>query len=546
MSYLVFARKYRPQTFADVIGQEHITRILEKTVTEGTPRHAYLFCGSRGTGKTTCARILARELNARAGKDASSLDLGLQSSLDIIEIDGASNNGVDDVRVLRENVRLVPMSGGYKVYIIDEVHMLSGAAFNALLKTLEEPPEHVIFIFATTEPSKLPPTVLSRCQRFDFKRIPVEKIVGCLKDICRKESITAEDEALSVIARIASGGMRDALSILDQLSSSGTQITLAQINDLFGLVESQQLAIFARALADKDMAGCLKVLDLVSESGKDMRHFSSDIVQYFRHVMLLKVGGKDLEGLVDLPKLQKEEITAVAAGQSMAWIIRAMDIIIASQDVARITEDHRLALELAAAKIMAEATPDAPAASAAARPVPAARPAPRAVSAASPSPSPVKPAPAAPVAARPSAGGILGNNKGILNIAPLVEPAHENFTGGQPLVLADLQERWNELTFALSQKKISLGTYLQPGRPVEVSGNRIMVAFSQEDAFNKEYLDTTENLIYIADVFSGVLGGRVQLAVKVVSELPGQDTPVADEAVEMFDGEIVNEWINDE
>ena len=344
MSYLVFARKYRPQTFADVIGQEHITRILEKAVSEGTPRHAYLFCGSRGTGKTTCARILARELNARAGKDASSLDLGLQSSLDIIEIDGASNNGVDDVRVLRENVRLVPMSGGYKVYIIDEVHMLSGAAFNALLKTLEEPPEHVIFIFATTEPSKLPPTVLSRCQRFDFKRIPVEKIVGCLKDICRKESITAEDEALSVIARIASGGMRDALSILDQLSSSGTQITLAQINDLFGLVESQQLAIFARALADKDMAGCLKVLDLVSESGKDMRHFSSDIVQYFRHVMLLKVGGKDLEGLVDLPKLQKEEITAVAAGQTMAWIIRAMDIIIASQDVARITEDQRLAL----------------------------------------------------------------------------------------------------------------------------------------------------------------------------------------------------------
>ena len=188
MSYLVLARKYRPQTFADVIGQAEITDKLKNSLISGRTAHAYLFCGPRGVGKTTCARILAREFNKHIAPDQASLDLGLQTAFDIIEIDGASNNSVDDIRALRENAQLMPMGGGIKVYIIDEVHMLSSAAFNALLKTLEEPPAHVKFVFATTDPNKLPLTVISRCQRFDFRRIQLEQMVEHLKAICEKES----------------------------------------------------------------------------------------------------------------------------------------------------------------------------------------------------------------------------------------------------------------------------------------------------------------------------------------------------------------------
>src|SRR5471030_327669 len=226
MSYLVLARKYRPQSFDELVGQTHITELLRKSIESGRIAHAFLFCGPRGIGKTSCARILAKSLNCQNGPTLkpcgacpACLEIANGNSFDVIEIDGASNRGIDEIRTLRENLKFAPSYGRYKIYIVDEVHMLTSDAFNALLKTLEEPPEHVKFIFATTEVHKVPATILYRCQRFDFKRIQVEIIMANLQSICVKEKLKANEEALFVIAKAAQGSMRDALSILDQLSA---------------------------------------------------------------------------------------------------------------------------------------------------------------------------------------------------------------------------------------------------------------------------------------------------------------------------------------
>ena len=331
MSYLVLARKYRPQTFDEVIGQPEVVAQLKGALASGRLGHAFLFCGPRGTGKTTCARILSRELNKVKGD--STEQLGLDTFLDVIEIDGASNNGVDDIRTLRDNVQLVPMSGGYKVYIIDEVHMLSESAFNALLKTLEEPPEHVKFILATTNPDKLPVTVLSRCQRFNFKRIPVALIVGKLQGLCQKEHIQADENALRVIARASQGSMRDALSVLDQLCSTTTKgITVADVSLMFGLVEEEKLFEIAEALALRDCPKALVVLEQITDQGKDARQLGQDLIELYRNLMVVKTGGKDAEKLKDLEKLldyskaYKEALFQTADRLSMPEILNGIDI----------------------------------------------------------------------------------------------------------------------------------------------------------------------------------------------------------------------------
>jgi DNA polymerase-3 subunit gamma/tau len=289
-AYQVIARKWRPQTFDDVVGQDHVVRTLKNAISRNRIAHAYLFVGPRGTGKTSTARIFAKALNCTGGpkadfdvKDPACVAIAEGSHLDVVEIDGASNNGVDQVRDLRETVRYAPAQGKYKIYIIDEVHMLSPAAFNALLKTLEEPPAHVKFVFATTDPQKVLPTIISRCQRFDLKPIPDELIAQRLKAIAKEEKIKISDAAVACIARLADGGMRDAQSIFDQMISfCGGEIAEADVLDVYGLVAAEKIAELAGALAAGDHRTLVAIVDECDAAGRDLVRLLIDLQAHVR------------------------------------------------------------------------------------------------------------------------------------------------------------------------------------------------------------------------------------------------------------------------
>ena len=312
MSYEVFARKYRPQTFDDLIGQSHVSRTLKNAVAQNRLAHAYLFVGPRGVGKTSTARILAKSLNCIKGPTITPCgvcdncrEIAGGNSLDVIETDGASNNSVEDVRQLRENVRYAPAKGCYKIYLIDEVHMLSSAAFNALLKTLEEPPEHVKFIFATTEPQKVLATILSRCQRFDLHRIPANLIAQHLQFIAKKEKITLQPAAAHAIARGAEGGLRDAESMLDQLVAfCGEKIAESDVLNVFGFTSEQTVSDLTGRILRGETPEAIDLLHQQSEAGKDMMRLMADLIAYLRDLLVFKAKPDALNEDVD-PDVQK-------------------------------------------------------------------------------------------------------------------------------------------------------------------------------------------------------------------------------------------------
>jgi DNA polymerase III subunit gamma/tau len=330
MSYEVFARKYRPQTFDDLVGQTHVSRTLKNAVAQNRLAHAYLFVGPRGIGKTSTARILAKSLNCIKGPTVTPCgechncrEIAAGNSLDVIEIDGASNNSVEDVRQLRENVRYAPAKGRYKIYLIDEVHMLSAAAFNALLKTLEEPPEHVKFIFATTEPQKVLATILSRCQRFDLHRIPANLIAQHLQLIAGKEKITLEPAAAHAIARGAEGGLRDAESMLDQLVAfCGEKISESDVLNVFGFTSEQTVVDLTGRILRGETADAIDLLHQQSESGKDMMRLMSDLIAYLRDLLVFKAKPDALKEDVD-PDVQK----SLAAHAELITTDRLLDLI---------------------------------------------------------------------------------------------------------------------------------------------------------------------------------------------------------------------------
>ncbi len=353
MSYLVLARKWRPGTFDEVVGQEHVTRTLKNAILQDRVAHALLFTGSRGVGKTSCARILAKALNCAngptvdpCGKCPACVEITTGASVDVFEIDGASNNSVDQIREIRESVKFLPTRGKRKMYIIDEVHMLTTSAFNALLKTLEEPPAHVLFVFATTEPHKIPETILSRCQRFDFKRIPELRIVEAIGKIAAAEGVQVEPSALHHIAREAQGGMRDSLSLLDQvIAFCGTNITERQVREVLGIADRRILHDLTRAVLAGDGPGALGLVDDLFRFGLDLQKFAAEFVQHLRDLMVVKVCA-DPGRLVDLPDGEVEAMAELVRDVHPARIHRLFNALLQGADEISRSPYPKLVLEM--------------------------------------------------------------------------------------------------------------------------------------------------------------------------------------------------------
>lgn len=419
MSYQVFARKYRPRTFKDVLGQEHVVRTLCNAIEQKRLAHAYLFVGPRGTGKTSTARIFAKALNCSGGpkvdfdpEEDVCLEIAEGRSLDVLEIDGASNRGIDNIRDLRDNVQFTPTRGQYRIIYIDEVHMLTKESFNALLKTLEEPPAHVMFIFATTEPHKILPTILSRCQRFDLRPIPAEIIAHHLVNIAANEGVSLTLPAAFAIARVADGGMRDAQSMLDQLVSfCGNSIDEQHVNDIFGVTSRETVARALAYLLDRQLPSLLHLIHELAEAGRDMGQLLSEIMGAVRELLISKVAPE--EASYSLPEDWRQSLTELLARTPADKIIRLMEVLSATEEHMRWSTNKRLHLEMGliqAVHSLAEANisdiiralngaplPETPIAT---TPLPAVSPFP-VQTAATPPPAEPLPPPPAPEPARP-------------------------------------------------------------------------------------------------------------------------------------------------
>lgn len=353
--YQALYRQWRPTGFKEMVGQEAVVKTLRNQVMSGRIAHAYLFCGSRGTGKTSTAKIMARAVNCLhpaqgdpCGACEACRALSGEDNLDILEIDAASNNGVDEIRDLRDKVKYPPQYGRYKVYIIDEVHMLSAAAFNALLKTLEEPPAHVVFILATTEPQKLPATILSRCQRFDFGRIPAAQIVGRLQQAVEKAGAKAEPEALNLIARAAEGGMRDALSILDMCLGYDSQVTDALVRTVLGTADKGFLFTFGEALQKADCARAMELIDQLMRSGREPQVFAKEVSAHLRALLLAQACPAELESLLEITQEDALAYQGQAKGFTNARLLRLLEVFMAVESDMRFASSPRIALEAAA------------------------------------------------------------------------------------------------------------------------------------------------------------------------------------------------------
>ncbi len=352
--YIVTARKWRPQRFTDVVGQEHVTRTLRNAVQSGRIHHAYIFNGPRGVGKTTTARILAKAVNCENPSDdfepcnicASCTEINTGRSMDVIEIDGASNNSVDDIRKLRENAKYPPIKGDYKMYIIDEVHMLSTSAFNALLKTLEEPPRHLLFVFATTEPHKVPATILSRCQRFDFRRMQIDEIAAQLRYIATQEGITIDDESLAVIGKKGDGSMRDSQSIFDQvIAFCGRTVEYARVNEALNLIDTEFYFTLGRAIREHDVATILDFAREVFMRGYDLQECLHGLAEHFRN--LLTVLATQNAALIEASKLHREQYLAEAQHFTQEDVLQYMTIIMNTEQALRFAPQPRLRFEFA-------------------------------------------------------------------------------------------------------------------------------------------------------------------------------------------------------
>jgi DNA polymerase III subunit gamma/tau len=478
-----FYRKYRPKEWAEVVGQDHVVTTLKNAIVADRVAHAYLFAGSRGTGKTTLARLLAKSVNCLNPDPARRPDNECENCkavnenrfLDLIEIDAASNTSVDDVRDLRDKINFSPSQGKYKIYIIDEVHMLSTAAFNALLKTLEEPPPHAIFVLATTEIHKIPATVLSRCQRHEFRRVPVAEIVNQLKTIIKAEKIQADDDALIQIARQSAGGMRDAISLLDQLSSTGDKITLALAQTVLGTATSQTVLDVISSVMDHDPAHGLETIHKALDAGADPRSLARQIVEYLRGLMLIQMGNvNQVEATADV----KKQMQAHARSFSTSDVLRMMKVFNNAATDLRGGWQPSLSLELALAEVL-----DAPAEQ---------------------SPRPVAPPPSGTVRvqpqpiSRPAASPPLEATERGSKPAQIEEASHKEMDPGldqesealhpveKPALSAgDILKAWKHLSASLPKAQANLAALLNSVKMIDMQGKTLILGLASDVLVSK-------------------------------------------------------------
>ena len=548
MSYLVLARKWRPQTFSDLVGQEHVSQTLKNAIDGGRVAHAFLFTGARGVGKTSSARILAKALNCESGLSvepcnvcSTCLEITDGNSVDVFEIDGASNTGVDDIRELRDNIKYLPSRSRYKIFIIDEVHMLTTNAFNALLKTLEEPPAHVKFIFATTEPHKVPITILSRCQRFDFKRILLPRIVARLRYIVDQEEVSVSDEALAVVARKGDGSMRDALSTLDQvLAFCGNTVADADVAALLGVVDRRLIMEACAAALAGEVRGVLEIVARVDTFGYSMRQFCQELIGQFRSIAILKAVG-DAGDLLELSEAELEELRAQGSLCSPQDLQRHLTLLLKAEGEMSHATFPRLILEMALMK-MATLAPAIPVQELLARlaalegGAPAAARAPQ-QPAAAPRPHEARPAVQAPFA-HP---GIARDQSG--SPAPAVYPASASSAPAPAPAAAapaptpvDADDLWGSLVRFIRGKKPMLGGALEQVYPVQVSRELLEIG-CLTGSFELRRLQDPEQFAELKALAKAHFGVTTNVKIAVLNAVPDNAAPTLSEKKSLEDAE---------
>jgi len=507
MSYQVLARRWRPQTFEKVVGQSHVTRILQNAIAKDRIPHAFLFSGPRGVGKTSVARILAKALNCEKGPARTPCNQCTQCneiskgiSVDVFEIDGASNTGVDEVRGLQENALYLPARSRYKIYIIDEVHMLSKAAFNALLKTLEEPPPHVIFIFATTEPNRIPATIHSRCQRFDFKRLSLKELRGQLESIARDEKVEISERGIYLLARSADGSMRDAQSLLDQvIAFAGQKVSDADVAEALGVVDMGLLISLARAAIEHDAPACFNLVQEAHQQGFDPWQLHQELLRCFRNMLVIRTCKDDIP-LLDIAEAEYEEVKDLAQTASPEDLHRLFSILMQCEADMRRSVQPMMVMEVALLS-MASAEPvsrlseildhlDRVEKRLGGRAVPAGR---GGQPPALPDDRPLEKERIPRSLPETKAQRPSGKDS---STAETAQPAARQ--EAEPLPVSG--ELWDRLVNHVVQKDSRLGSFLQSGKMVEFGGGRIRVAFGNEICYNRVAEDEgnrikTENLI---------------------------------------------------
>lgn len=539
MSYQVLARKWRPQFFEDVVGQEHITRTLQNAITTNRLAHAFLFSGPRGVGKTTTARILARALNCKEGPTPkpcgvcdSCRETAAGTSVDVIEIDGASNRGIEHIRELREAVRYAPTGGKHKVYVIDEVHMLTNEAFNALLKTLEEPPPHVIFIFATTEPQKIPATIHSRCQRYGFKRISLNVLTQKLGEIAMAEKIAVSEQGLMMIARAAEGSMRDSQSLLDQaVSYSGLTVADEDLRTILGTVSQEALERFAGRLLAADAAGLLTDVDELIEGGQDMRQFLSGVVEHIRNLLVAAIA-KDPATIIELPAADVETIKQQAGTADPERLVMIFDSLSKTLDDMRWSPHQRFTLEAGLIKACS---------------VTSLKPLGEVLEHVRELEARLGAGPVPPAAGPAGAGAAVREHPAQYTSPPAgrgrTSPArHEPASGDDG--------SWQKVLSALKARKPALHSFLSHSTVLEQSASEVLVGVP--GSFQHSQAEKPESRGLIEQIAAEVLGRKVAVKFRAVEApsvrpapkaprpaKPAEHEPIVQDALRIFGGEVV-------
>ena len=527
MSYLVFARKFRPQQFDDLLGQAPVITTLRHAIEQSRIGQAYLFAGPRGTGKTSTARLFAKALNCEQGptptpcnRCSTCVEITEGRSLDVMEIDGASNRTIDDIRTLRENVKFAPAKGRFKVYIIDEFHQITHDAFNALLKTLEEPPAHVKFIFATTAPHKVPATILSRCQRYEFKRIPQTIILEKLAAIAKAEQVTVPPEALALIARAAAGSLRDAESLLDQLAAFGEgTIQAADVQQLLGVVEDDVLAQAVEAILQRQPVPLLQIVAQWTEAGRDLTQFLTGLIGYLRNLMVARLGETGRPLLSATPE-GWARLTTQAQAFSEEELTYLFYLLVGTYDVMRRVGDARTPLEVTLIR--------------ASRREPIAKIGDlirQLESAPQRTPAPVRapaPAPTPHLAPVPQKGSDPLTPQGGRTPSAAAPSAPETTTTAtlEPSVtLEEIQRQWPQVLQAVQSRKMSTAAYLLEAQPVRLATGRLTLGFPPAFRFHQEALDRPEHRTLIEEALRQATGWIGRLEIVVVDGLSRPETP---------------------